>query len=464
MDTDLITNISYKISGLKKVQALTADNDALAAGIEKQSIANRSAARTTSAVNAVLKKKGGIYGKVRTAQVSAISQMNREKAFADKLGVSYNGLHMGLRRAGMQLEDNGDLSTDTGQKIKNQTAAQQKLVASTKRFRMELLSVMFFGMAVARIFGALTKGSLEASGATSVWGVITMMVGLPAAMKMTEWLLKLYAAYDILPDGMKEFISWTLFSGQALGSLLQGFGMFGLGIIGMKTAFPWLTAGLKGVGTAFTWVGAKLALIPSVFAYVGGALVVLWGLFRGIGGWIQGNWWKMVSGTVIAVGGIIALVMGGWIPLAIAAAIGGIMLLADKFSWLKKSVMSILSPITYLVSIMMNLGDSFKTGNWKGFWGRVNALGSLNTWWDSNSTAMASGGIVTSPTRALIGESGPEAVIPLTGPNAGAGLGGLVYSPTINVNASVSNEMDVRSIARILNDMLYTELRRLGVR
>jgi len=52
----------------------------------------------------------------------------------------------------------------------------------------------------------------------------------------------------------------------------------------------------------------------------------------------------------------------------------------------------------------------------------------------------------------------------LTGPNAGSGLGGLVYSPTINVNASVSNEMDVRSIARILNDMLYTELRRLGVR
>lgn len=37
---------------------------------------------------------------------------------------------------------------------------------------------------------------------------------------------------------------------------------------------------------------------------------------------------------------------------------------------------------------------------------------------------LAAGGIVTSPTLAMIGEKGPEAVIPLSGPNAGAGMGG----------------------------------------
>jgi TP901 family phage tail tape measure protein len=49
--------------------------------------------------------------------------------------------------------------------------------------------------------------------------------------------------------------------------------------------------------------------------------------------------------------------------------------------------------------------------------------------------AMAKGGIVTGPTLALIGEAGPEAVIPLTGNNAGMGA---TYN--INVNAGIGSD------------------------
>jgi hypothetical protein len=49
-----------------------------------------------------------------------------------------------------------------------------------------------------------------------------------------------------------------------------------------------------------------------------------------------------------------------------------------------------------------------------------------------NIPMLANGGIVNSPTLALIGERGPEAVIPLSGPNAGMGMGG--NNVTINVN------------------------------
>ena len=51
-----------------------------------------------------------------------------------------------------------------------------------------------------------------------------------------------------------------------------------------------------------------------------------------------------------------------------------------------------------------------------------------------NLTKMATGGIVTSPTMALIGEAGPEAVIPLSGANAGIG-----NNVTINVNGGDPN-------------------------
>jgi hypothetical protein len=49
-----------------------------------------------------------------------------------------------------------------------------------------------------------------------------------------------------------------------------------------------------------------------------------------------------------------------------------------------------------------------------------------------NIPMLANGGIVTSPTLAMIGERGPEAVIPLTGPNAGGGMGG----NTVNINVN----------------------------
>jgi hypothetical protein len=46
--------------------------------------------------------------------------------------------------------------------------------------------------------------------------------------------------------------------------------------------------------------------------------------------------------------------------------------------------------------------------------------------------AMAAGGIVTGPTLALIGEAGPEAVVPLSGRNSGMG-----NTYNINVNAGM---------------------------
>jgi hypothetical protein len=69
----------------------------------------------------------------------------------------------------------------------------------------------------------------------------------------------------------------------------------------------------------------------------------------------------------------------------------------------------------------------------------------------------ANGGIVTSPTPALIGEAGPEAVIPLNRPARAAeimrqaGLSGVGGGVTINVNGmTVANETDIDRIATLL--------------
>jgi hypothetical protein len=59
-----------------------------------------------------------------------------------------------------------------------------------------------------------------------------------------------------------------------------------------------------------------------------------------------------------------------------------------------------------------------------------------------NIPGFADGGIVTKPTLAMVGEKGPEAIIPLTGPNAGAGMGG-GGGVTVNVTGGLSTSAEI---------------------
>jgi hypothetical protein len=70
----------------------------------------------------------------------------------------------------------------------------------------------------------------------------------------------------------------------------------------------------------------------------------------------------------------------------------------------------------------------------------------------------ALGGIFRRPTRALIGESGPEAVVPLSGVGAAAGLGNV----TINVNVA-GHADDPEAIAAAVERVIRTHYRRSAV-
>ena len=75
---------------------------------------------------------------------------------------------------------------------------------------------------------------------------------------------------------------------------------------------------------------------------------------------------------------------------------------------------------------------------------------------------LAKGGIVNKPTLAMVGEDGPEAVVPLTKKNnpKGIGLGGNV---TININVGgVTDRTDKRALAREIGDAIRDEMFRSG--
>jgi hypothetical protein len=87
---------------------------------------------------------------------------------------------------------------------------------------------------------------------------------------------------------------------------------------------------------------------------------------------------------------------------------------------------SLAMPVIGLTAnILGGLGDLSKIGQ--------SAVGAAS---GMNIPRMASGGIVTSPTLALIGEAGPEAVVPL---GKGGGMGGIV----INISGGLGTSTDI---------------------
>lgn len=81
-------------------------------------------------------------------------------------------------------------------------------------------------------------------------------------------------------------------------------------------------------------------------------------------------------------------------------------------------------------------------------------------WWRrtyGTEPSFGSGGIVMGPTRALIGESGPEAIIPLS--NMGGGIGGGT-NLTIHIGSYMGDDMSLRKFTREIQRVLEEENRR----
>jgi len=100
---------------------------------------------------------------------------------------------------------------------------------------------------------------------------------------------------------------------------------------------------------------------------------------------------------------------------------------------------AILKAAGQLMQLGVDMGKEIGKGILKGIGKGIGDKGIFNDLFGGVDVApnipfLANGGIVSRPTLAVIGESGPEAVIPLTGRNAGMGMGG--NNITVNVQGA----------------------------
>jgi len=210
-----------------------------------------------------------------------------------------------------------------------------------------------------------------------------------------------------------------------------------------------------------SWAQANTKTLLIIIGVIGGvsAAVLLFNTVVGI---------ATLVNTVFALSLTAAqLAMVGFATLGIGLVIAALVALYFKFDIVRKVVDTVIDGIVTGTKFAFDVLKNYFTavlGIYKGIFNGIaslwnNTIGKLSFEFPSwvpglggrgfsvpNIPYLAEGGIVTGPTLAMIGENGPEAVIPLNGSNGGMG-GGV----TINITGGISSAADIgRSVVDAL--------------
>lgn len=464
--------------------------------------------RSLSSYTTFSKKQGAI-----TKSLGSMNQnIEKNRAKFHKHGLTVRQAQKGMANLGMVVNSSGEIFEETtGRQIKSNRAYRQ-LGASVQRFRMYLLSVMFAGMMITRVFGGMIKPVLELTGLTDVWKAALIDLLLPVLLPITDALMNFLFYLMDLPDAAKKTIGILILAGFAFGLILMVVGQVGLAIAGLT-----MLLGSLGIPLAILLIPLILAFGAGLFSLASGffktskkgkefnkqmlamgipldSLVekfTKWGkiivskikeklpeIIDKVGEWMVWIRNTIVENLPIVIKGLSKMLkevikfLANNLPKFISA---GLDILLAIVEGLEENIDEIINAIEEIVDSILNwvnthgarlakvglrIGWAIIKGIAKAFWGiSVSIGGWLDEWsrrggfWGEKMAVMQQGGIIP--------ETGPyilhkgETVIP-----SGMGGGGIALSPTININASISSDYDVRKLATELSRYWVQDLNR----
>ena len=187
---------------------------------------------------------------------------------------------------------------------------------------------------------------------------------------------------------------------------------------------------------------------PEAFMYIAGAIGI-------------------VAAAIVATNIAMALNPFSLIAIGIGLLVAGLVIAYNKFEWFSTGINAVINGVIFVFETFANSWIKVINAIIKGYNAlpllpdigyigeiKLGRIGGNETKAGGGITIpkMAEGGIVTGPTLAMIGEAGPEAVIPLKGKNAGMGA-----NVTINISGGISSAADIgRSVVDALTQ--YTQV------
>lgn len=391
-------------------------------------------------------------------------------------------------------------------------------------FRMEMLSVMFFGMSMKNFFGQWVTSVSDLLGINDLFNTSMQLVVLQALQPFLDIIYGLLGAFLSLDEGTQKAIGTIVLLGYGLGSVLSSIGQIALGIGGLqqlgvlkwaqdlwgvfskyaKIVFDaiWKGSGLQmAAESAYTFLKEKIwdpaskvvfeadnKIFSTLQEKFDAAMTPIFGA-KGAG-WVRGaagagitlysainlkDVYKdgsldVMNSIMSGLGIYSGLRFGGlsskyaliW---TVALELGAILTEGNLMGYLE----SLINVLVKLVALPIKaIGLALKaafSGNYSlsDAWSDIsssgyNILKKLQT--DTSSFfgigETATGGIVTGPQVRLVGEAGPEAIIPLSRMNEMV----TNNSPTIIVNANVSSSYDVKELANELSQYMGLNINR----
>jgi len=148
-----------------------------------------------------------------------------------------------------------------------------------KGFKMEMLGVMFFGMAMSRMFSKMLSPVSKIFSVFELWSTTLAVVFLPVMELLFPILLSFMSWLMDLPEPAKIFIGLLTIMGVIVGTLLFLFGtlVLGLGSLGIA------------LGAAAAGFGVAMLVIIAIAAVITGVILVVrnWG---SISDWVVNKW------------------------------------------------------------------------------------------------------------------------------------------------------------------------------
>ena len=189
------------------------------------------------------------------------------------------------------------------------------LLVGMRGFRMEMLGVLFFGMALKRFFLGLLNPALQVSGVFEILQFTLQALFLPTVLNLLDPLLALSSWFINIDPDIQNIIALFALFGVGLGSVLETVGALALGLGSLAIAFGGLTVtsaegAISRVGIAgLAANSALLTLLGTIGKFIGIGIAI--GVVLDIFGNVDTPMTKTSLITHLFGGALAGLLIGG---------------------------------------------------------------------------------------------------------------------------------------------------------
>lgn len=184
---------------------------------------------------------------VRIRFLTNLSELNRTMTMTTK---EFGRFDVGVGRVNTALTSQMSVMGRLGVRLRSMTSG-------FRGFKMEMLSVMFFGMMIQKTFKGLLQPALNLSGAMSLLSTVIGLMFLPVGLDMIKLIMRLWNWWESLTESTRDFYRNLVVAGVIFGTVLMIIGQFALGIGGLIMVFGGLIVPL-GIAAGILFVLSKI--------------------------------------------------------------------------------------------------------------------------------------------------------------------------------------------------------------